>query len=202
MSRRKPRLPDGEVRLLAGQWRGRKLAFPASEGLRPTGARIRETLFNWLMHDIEGARCLDLFAGSGALGFEALSRGASSVIAIEQNRQAARQLETSATGLSAQGYDVYCADALAWLEKQPAIPQDIVFLDPPFADGLLARTARLLAAGGWLQDGALVYAETARAHSLVDALGGLPENWQLHREAGAGGVCFGLFRVRKPDLPH
>ena len=192
MSARKTQSPSGEVRLIAGRWRGRKLRFFDSQGLRPTGARIRETLFNWLMYDVEGATCLDLFAGSGVLGFEALSRGAAAVTAIESESRTARQLAASAELLGASGYRVHCVEALQWLQSTPATPFDIVFLDPPFADNLLVPVCGLLEAHGWLAPTALVYIETGRDALELE---GLPAGWERHREASAGAVSFNLYRA-------
>ncbi len=192
MPARKPSAKAGEVRLIAGRWRGRKLHFHGGDGLRPTGARIRETLFNWLMYEIEGANCLDLFAGSGVLGFEALSRGAASVTAVELDRRVAGQLEDSARQLGADGYRVYCQDAARWLESQVVRPFDIVFLDPPFADDALVEAAGLLDKLGWLAPAALVYMEVARGESLRARL---PTHWEPHRESSAGAVSYCLYRA-------
>ena len=186
----------GEVRIIGGRWRGRKLRFPARPGLRPTGDRQRETLFNWLQCEVPGARCLDLFAGSGALGLEAASRAASRVILVEADPVAAQALRANCARLGADGVEVVTTDALAWLAR-PALPAEacaIVFLDPPFAGDLLARAIPLLEASGWLAATAWIYVETAREQALPP----LSPDWHLHREKCAGEVCCRLFRRGGP----
>src|SRR5690242_17568414 len=136
-----------EFRIIAGQWRRRKLHFPDVPGIRPSPDRVRETLFNWLRERVEGARCLDLFAGSGALGLEAMSRGAAQVVFVDQDRQAAQAIREHLALLDAAGGEVREAEAQAWLTQTPQ-PFDLVFLDPPFdADMLPSICARL--AEGW-----------------------------------------------------
>ncbi|MBR9805211.1 16S rRNA (guanine(966)-N(2))-methyltransferase RsmD [bacterium] len=154
------------LRIIGGQWRGRKLSFSDTDGLRPTGDRIRETLFNWLAGDIVGARCLDLFAGSGALSFEALSRGAATVIAIESNAKACRAIEAAAEQLKATSLALQQADATQWINSTPAEPMDIVFIDPPFSANLWHQILAQLIALGWLAQGALIYLETPIEHPL------------------------------------
>ncbi|MGD8957138.1 MAG: 16S rRNA (guanine(966)-N(2))-methyltransferase RsmD, partial [Chromatiaceae bacterium] len=128
-----------QVRIIGGRHRGRRLGFSAGRGLRPTPDRVRETLFNWLQSEIHGARCLDLFAGSGALGLEALSRGASALLAVEQNRAAAQRLRENIRLLDEQAAaEVIQRDALSLLTRPPVAPFGIVFLDPPFAQDMLA----------------------------------------------------------------
>ncbi len=181
----------GEVRIIAGRLRGRRLHFRAHPGLRPTGDRVRETLFNWLAPLIAGARCLDLFAGSGALGFEAASRGAAEVVMVEQASGAARSLRANRERLGVREIVVVQDDALRWLGGPPQ-PFDLVLLDPPFAQGLLRLCCERLSDGGWLcPGGALVYLE-------ADVRGGLPElpaAWRWWREGRAGQVAFGLART-------
>lgn len=177
-----------KLRIIGGRWRSRTLAFPAVEGLRPTGDRIRETLFNWLMPMLPGSRCLDLFAGSGILGFEALSRGASECTLVELNPVAARQLEANAALLGAAGARVVRDSAAAFLARPPAAPVDLVFVDPPFADNLWQEVLSRLEQG-WLRDGAWVYLETPL--TAVLALG---PNWHMHRRKQAGQVCYSLYR--------
>src|SRR5690606_27728104 len=183
-------LASGEFRIIGGQFRHRRLAFPALPGLRPSPDRVRETLFNWLAPVIEGAACLDLFAGSGALGLEALSRGAASCTFVEQAAPAVTALRGHLARLNAAGGEVWQAEALAWLAG-PARPFDIVFLDPPYAAGLLAPGCTALAAGGWLAPGALVYLETAAA----DAEPALPVGWSLMRSKRARQVGYHLCMV-------
>ena len=182
----------GVVRIIAGRWRGRKLVFPAQPGLRPTGDRLRETLFNWLQPLLAGARCLDLFAGSGALGLEAASRDAALVSLIESNPVATRALRNNCARLEADRVEVVNADALAWLARPspPGGTYDIIFLDPPFASELLNRAIPALEASGVLATPAWIYLETARGQAIPE----LPPNWQLHREKCAGDVRCRLFR--------
>lgn len=180
----------GSVRIIAGIWRSRRLRFPARLGLRPTPDRVRETLFNWLAPYLPGARCLDLFAGSGALGFEALSRGAARVVMVERDPAAADALRDNRTRLAADAADVRSGEAGAYLEG-PVEPFDIVFLDPPYASDLLDASIRQLAARGWLRPGGWVYLE---AHE--GELPPLPEDWRLVRSKTAGQVGYHLARTK------
>jgi 16S rRNA (guanine966-N2)-methyltransferase len=176
------------LRIIGGTWRGRKLRFPAAAAIRPTPDRVRETLFNWLGNAARGARCLDLFAGSGALGLEALSRGAAHVTFVEQDAAAARELRARLAEWHAGDASVERADALRYLAGT-AQPFDIVFLDPPFASELLPRAAAALAERRWLRPGALVYVESAAR----DGLPALPASWQLLKAKQAGEVGYHLF---------
>jgi 16S rRNA (guanine(966)-N(2))-methyltransferase RsmD len=156
--------PPAEVRLIGGAWKRSKLPVADKPGLRPTPDRVRETLFNWLGQDLAGWRCLDAFAGSGALGFEAASRGAAAVTLLERDRALVRLLHASRERLQAAQLQVEAADALAWLARPPASDAsrfDLVFLDPPFDAGLFAPALR--AVPGWLADGGLVYLEAPEA---------------------------------------
>lgn len=186
MRREKPRRPPGEVRIIGGEWRGRRIAVPDAPGLRPTGDRIRETLFNWLAAVLPGARCLDLFAGTGALGLEALSRGAAEACFVEQQPALARALEENLRRLGTRGASVTCADAFRFLAGT-ARPYDLVFLDPPFGDFDLAELCTLLGRG-WLAEGARVYLEMPAGRALPE----LPPGWTVHREKRAGQVRFAL----------
>ncbi|PVZ86397.1 16S rRNA (guanine(966)-N(2))-methyltransferase RsmD [Serratia sp. S1B] len=177
----------GQIRIIGGQWRGRKLPVPNSEGLRPTTDRVRETLFNWLAPVIQGARCLDCFAGSGALGLEALSRYATSATLLEYQRPVAQQLEKNLALLNGNG-SVINTNALSWLAGSGQ-PFDVVFLDPPFRQGLLAETMKLLEQHGWLADEAWIYVE-AEAESAATEV---PVTWTLHREKVAGQVAYRLY---------
>lgn len=177
----------GFVRIIGGRWRGRRIAVPELPGLRPTPDRVRETLFNWLAPMIAGSRCLDLFAGTGALGLEAASRGARQVVLVESDRGAAERLRESSARLAPEVCEVVQADALAWLESAPR-PFDIVFLDPPFGTPLLQAAMQALASGGWLAPGARIYLE-APAEQGVPAL---PPGWLLHRSGRAGAVGYHL----------
>jgi len=178
----------GKVRIIAGSLRGSRLAVPDVPGLRPTPDRVRETLFNWLAPCIAGARCLDAFAGSGALGIEALSRGAGEVVFIERDPALAAALQANLERLRQVRGRVIVGDALAEL-PQLAPGFDLVFLDPPFALGLWSEAARAIGRGGLLRPGALVYVEAP-----IDAVLALPEDWHVHREGRAGGVRFALYR--------
>jgi len=178
-----------QVRVIAGQWRGRRLEFPDLPGLRPTPDRVRETLFNWLAPVLPGARCLDLFAGSGALGIEALSRGAAEVVFVERQPLAVRALRDNLMRLKAENAQVEMADALAWLH-QPPTPFEIVLLDPPFGQGLLEPACAMLEAGGWFADAAWIYLE---AEPELERLP-LPVHWTIHREKIAGAVSYRLAR--------
>ena len=183
----------GQLRIIGGRHRGRRLPIPDVPGLRPTADRVRETLFNWLAPVLPGARCLDLFAGSGALGLEAQSRGAGAVVLVERNAGVVRQLQANVHILGATEVRVIEADALAWLAGTPS-PFNLVFLDPPFADGLLAPACTLLASRGWLAPGARVYLETGDRAGFPP----LPDGWDLIREQTAGQVRYGLALVAAP----
>ena len=176
------------IRIIGGTWRGRRFRFADVPDIRPTPDRVRETLFNWLGARVVGARCLDLFAGSGALGLEALSRGAASAVLVEQNAVVTRSLTELITTLGAQGARVERDDALRFLGRTPT-PFDIVFLDPPFAAGLLAKSAELLEHHGWLAPDALIYVESSAREPLPP----LPASWQPFRAKQAGEVGYHLF---------
>ena len=178
----------GELRIVGGRHRGRRLPIPSQPGLRPTTDRTRETLFNWLAPLIKGSRCLDCFAGSGALGFEAASRGASAVTMLELSAKVCRQLRANSVKLGDQWVQVVDADALAWLSATPVQPFDLVFLDPPFGRDMLAPACALLHRRGWLRSGALLYLEA----SVEEGFPSLPPGWALSRDKRAGGVRFGL----------
>ncbi|MZG43066.1 16S rRNA (guanine(966)-N(2))-methyltransferase [Dickeya dianthicola] len=180
----------GQIRIIGGQWRGRKLPVPDSPGLRPTTDRVRETLFNWLAPVIQQSRCLDCFAGSGALGLEALSRYAAHATLLEAERNVAHQLTQNLSLLRADNAEVVNADTLQWLAKPAsAQPYDVVFLDPPFRRGLLDDTLRLLEAGGWLAQETWVYIETEAENRTL----AIPPTWALHREKTAGQVSYRLY---------
>ena len=183
------------VRIIGGELRGRRLAFPDVDGLRPTGDRIRETLFNWLQPVIAGARCLDLFAGSGALGFEAASRGAGRVVMLDADARVIAALKANVSALGLDNVEVQRGAAPAWLEGA-AQPFDVVFLDPPFGQGLLAPCCALLESRGWLAPQARVYLEI----SARDDWPLLPKSWELLREQRAGRVRYGLARRRGDTL--
>jgi len=184
------------LRIIGGAWRGRKLRFPASSAIRPTPDRVRETLFNWLGASARGARCLDLFAGSGALGLEALSRGAAHVSFVELDPAAARELRARLTQWQAADARVERADALRYLQGA-ARPFDLVFLDPPFASQLLPRAAALLEERHWLAPGARIYVECAARAGLP----ALPASWQPLKAKRAGEVGYHLFAHAAPRAP-
>ena len=179
----------GQIRLIGGQWRGRKLPVLHSEGLRPTTDRVKETLFNWLMFEIRGSRCLDLFAGSGSLGFEALSRHATEVVMVEKDAAVAGQLKRNLATLPAAPGTVVQADAVQYLQ-QPATLFDVVFLDPPFHKELLPNVCELLEQNGWLADDALIYIEREQGLALPT----LPDHWRLHKDKQAGQVSYQLYQ--------
>ena len=182
--------PDdmGSLRIIGGSWRGRKLQFPLSEGLRPTGDRIRETLFNWLAPTIEGARCLDLFAGSGALGLEALSRGAASCTFVENAHSAAEVIRQHLQKLDANGGDVSQMSALRWLENSTE-NFDIIFLDPPFSAGLHAPAIELIEQKHILKPGGQLYIEFDLKQRPE-----LPASLTLEKDKKAGKTGYQLWR--------
>jgi 16S rRNA (guanine966-N2)-methyltransferase len=181
------------VRIIGGAWRGRRVSFPDIPGLRPTPDRVRETLFNWLQHDVAGARCLDLFAGSGALGLEALSRGARELVFVEQAVGAARALQEQLRRLGGASKGVVLEMGAARYLRTPAPKFDIVFMDPPFGKGALAEYVPLLDAGEWLGPGALVYLENEKAEGAP----ALPAHWELVKSKSAGEVGYHLARVER-----
>ncbi|OQW93091.1 MAG: 16S rRNA (guanine(966)-N(2))-methyltransferase RsmD [Beggiatoa sp. IS2] len=178
---------SGQIRIIGGQWRRRKLPVPNVTGLRPTPDRVRETVFNWLTNDLPNSRCLDLFAGTGALGIEAASRGAKSVLLVEKKFPVYQQLIQQCTQLAAEQIEVICMDALQFL-KGTAPPFDIVFLDPPFGQNLLQPCCILLEQKQWLNTPAFIYLEAER--TLKQPV--LPATWQIIRQQQAGQVVFSL----------
>lgn len=176
MARLSPKKPrTNQVRIIGGQWRRRSLHFPDVPGLRPTPDRVRETLFNWLGQRLDDLRCLDLFAGSGALGFEAASRGARAVVLVEQDRLALAALRSNKEVLAADRVELVAADGLAWLAGDRGL-FDVIFLDPPFSDGILPKA--LAAAATRLAPGGRIYAEFGTRPDL--------EGWHVLREGRAG----------------
>jgi 16S rRNA (guanine966-N2)-methyltransferase len=178
-------MASNEVRIIGGNFRGRKLVFPDRRDLRPTLGRVRETLFNWLVADVPGSRCLDLFAGSGALGFEAASRGAASVTLVESDRRAAESLERNAARFGAANVTVLCDRAERVLRRGGG-PWDVIFLDPPFQQDRLAEMLELIRATGALAAGGLVYVEGPRREALPTG------EWRLLRHGDAGDTQFAL----------
>lgn len=187
------------LRIVGGKWRSRRLSFVDAEGLRPTPDRVRETLFNWLQFEINGAHCLDVFAGSGALGFEALSRGAAGVVLLEKQAAQFRQLQQSAATLQADDAVLVQGDALMLLQQpaswQPVGGFDGVFLDPPFHKNILPTTCALLAARGLLKADAFVYIESELAWQEL----ALPAAFPLQKQTRAGLVQAFLARYQ-PDM--
>ena len=180
---------QSQLRIIGGQWRGRNLKFSAADGLRPTGARIRETLFNWLQYKIVGAHCLDLFAGSGALAFEAVSREAAHVVMVENNPGTVRSLRGQITRFQVSNMELWQGSALDFLRDSRST-FDLVLLDPPFTGSLLRQSLERLASGQLLNSGALCYLEYPR-HEIPD----LPEGWHFFRQKKAGDVGYGLVCV-------
>jgi 16S rRNA (guanine966-N2)-methyltransferase len=179
------------LRIIGGRHRGRRLQFPAGVEIRPTPDRVRETLFNWLQPRMEGARVLDLFAGSGALGLEALSRGAAHATFVERDRRAATAISERVEEWRETSATVVCADAASWLKGSPAAAFDIVFLDPPYDAALLAEIAAALVAHARLAPDARVYVERRAREPLPS----LPVGWRELRGGRAGEVGYHLFSV-------
>lgn len=175
------------VRIIAGQWRSRLVQFPDAPGLRPTPDRVRETLFNWLGQHLDGLACLDLFAGSGALGFEALSRGARRAVMVERDPAAVKALRASARALAAENAEIVESDALRYLDRSSE-HFDVAFVDPPYSEKLVPEV--LLKLAPRLNEGARVYAES-------DAPLGVGAPWRLIREDRAGAVRFALYEYTR-----
>jgi 16S rRNA (guanine966-N2)-methyltransferase len=179
------------VRIIGGIWRGRRVAFPDLPGLRPTPDRVRETLFNWLQPCLAGAKCLDLFAGSGVLGLEALSRGAREVVFVEQAPPAARNLREQLTRLKGLAdAKIMEMGAARYLRGAPRL-FDVVFMDPPFGQDALAEYVPVLETGGWVTSGSLVYLENERAAGVPR----LPSHWDVLKSKSAGEVGYHLARI-------
>lgn len=194
---RPPQAPaQSSLRIIGGIWRSRKLPFPCIEGLRPTADRIRETLFNWLAADIHQARCLDMCAGSGALGFEAISRGASLAVMLDTHPAAVAQLKTNCKTLQTDQVQVHRQDALSFLKAGCSEPFTLIFLDPPFAANLWQPLAEALQQGGWLAPEALIYVEAPLNQPIL-----LPASWQLIKDKKAGQVAYRLYR-HSPEPAH
>jgi 16S rRNA (guanine966-N2)-methyltransferase len=180
----------GQLRIIGGQWRSRRLSFPDGPGLRPTPDRVRETLFNWLAPHIEGAKVLDAFAGSGALYLEALSRGASLGLALDNNATAIAALRKNLDLLACGVGQLLQSDVTRYLETQTPTAFDVVFLDPPFHQNLLSGTCALLEQYHWLAPQAWIYTESETPPSALE----LPASWRLHREKKAGQVYYALWQ--------
>jgi 16S rRNA (guanine966-N2)-methyltransferase len=180
---------QSKLRIIGGQWRSRQFLFEDTPGLRPTPARVRETLFNWLQHDVNASRCLDLYAGSGALGLEAASRGAKAVVQVEHNAQACRQLKANTVKLDTCNIKIVQQEVFRFLAGD-AIPFDLVFLDPPFGKQLAQQTCQWLEDKGWLAAQAKIYVEVEK--NLV--LQTIPAGWQTLKHKTAGEVAYYLFQ--------
>lgn len=185
----RPNSSPNRLRIIAGRWRGVPISFPDRPELRPTPDRVRETIFNWLQPVIVGARCLDLFAGSGALGFESLSRGAAHVAFVDRDPHIVRHLEATAHKLATADARFIASDAMGYLAGEPT-PFDIVFLDPPYASDVLSAVCLQLGRG-WLRPSAWVYVEA----SAEVGLPALPAGWSIHRSKAAGQVGYHLLRT-------
>ncbi len=180
---------QGRVRIIAGKWRGRVISFPDSQGLRPTHDRIRETLFNWLAPDIVDANCLDLFAGSGVLGFEALSRGAKKVVMIDNESKVVAALRQTQEQLQADNALIMQDEIPTHPLKFSDAPFDILFLDPPFKKGLLEKSIRWVEHGNYLQQEALIYIE---CENELDPLP-VPPHWEMIRTKKTASLSYYLF---------
>ena len=180
----------GEVRIIGGDFRGRKLPVLNAEGLRPTSDRVKETLFNWLQFDVAGAKCLDVFSGSGALSFEAISRGAKQATLLELDAKNARQLRQNLQMLKVVNANVEQVDSLQWLSTSCQQGYDLVFLDPPFHKELMQKAIDLLFKNGYINDQSWLYLEQEKSLDWPN----LPEGWVNHREKNTSQVKFGLFK--------
>ena len=178
-----------KLRIIGGEWRSRQIVFEDAPGLRPTPARVRETLFNWLQADIPNSRCLDLFAGSGALGFEAASRGAKSVVQVENNPQTCQKLRENSAMLKAAQIKLMQMEVAGFI-RQCSEPFDLIFLDPPFGQGLVEPICQQLQQAGLLAPHGKIYLETERNMLLQ----GLPENWLALKDKTAGEVRYSLYQ--------
>ena len=187
MNKKAPRLSN-TVRIIGGKWRGKKLSFPSIAGLRPTPDRIRETVFNWLQFELQGARVLDLFAGSGVFGLEALSRGAAYAVFVEKDHKAVTQLNMHLHELHIDNATVTHCDAVEYLKTGQELPFDVVFVDPPYGQQLLSPCLAELENRHFLANHAYIYIE---AESSMKSLP-LPKNWLLHRSKHSGQVSYHL----------
>jgi 16S rRNA (guanine966-N2)-methyltransferase len=188
---------QGELRIIGGSWRGRKLSFTPADGLRPTSDRIRETLFNWLATSVRGARCADLFAGSGALGLEALSRGAAHCDFVDTSHVALTQIADHLTTLDADKLGRCHPQTARQFLNSTSTPYDIVFVDPPFNQQLVEPVCALLAQRRLLP-GALIYVEMAAQETMPI----VPAQWHLYRDKTSGGVAYRLYSISEKGIQH
>ena len=190
------RVKSNSIRIIAGNWRGRRIPVLDHPGLRPTIDRVRETLFNWLMHDVAGANCLDLFAGSGVLGFECLSRGSNRVDFVESDAVVAANIERNIDllkeGTRSVEATVNCQNALSFLKSSSHNRYDIVFLDPPFQSSFLPECVQLLLSNNWLNENALLYIEQKSANQAL----GMSEYFDIYRQGKAGQSAYFLYSLK------
>lgn len=187
VAKNKPK--QGQIRIIGGHCRGRKLPVLNAEGLRPTSDRVKETLFNWLQFDIAGAYCLDVFAGSGGLGFEAASRSAKQVDMLELNQSNAQQLKQNIGTLKLTNITVYQTDSLQWLQQPAKQAYDVVFLDPPFFKDMLINTLNLLFSNGYMNERTLLYLEQENKLDWPK----LPSGWLVKKEKKTSQVKYAVF---------
>ena len=190
---------ENSLRIIGGEWRSRRIPFAADTGVRPTADRVRETLFNWLQGITPEAHCLDLFAGSGALAFEALSRGAASVTMVDEDLRVIQQLQQNAALLKTDKAAMKWSDALSFLNEYEPLPKqakhyDIVFLDPPYRDDIIGECTQRLEKSGWLASTAWIYMECGADQTLTE----IPDNWELLHNKKSSQVRYALAR-RKPQ---
>ena len=190
MTKRSKTAQSGKLRIIGGSWRGRKLSIAPVAELRPTPDRIRETLFNWLAPYLPGANCLDLFAGTGALGLEALSRAAARATLVDSSPLVCKQLKEHLDLLKADNAQVSQGDVLKFLSTPPELSYDLIFLDPPYHSDLLTKCCAKLNQEAWLKPNSWVYVETAKGETFAE-----PANWRLHKEKTAGQVHSRLYQV-------
>ena len=181
-------MAPNQVRILAGQWRGRKINFSPLKNLRPTGCRIRETLFNWLQPHIANSTCLDLFAGSGILSFEALSRGANKVLTLDASAQIIQTIQQQAMQLKTSQLQATQQDAYQFIQQTSTQTYDIIFIDPPFLDQRLTEICAALANNHWLKPKGLIYVEKDKQQIFT-----APVAWQLLKDKTAGAVSYQLY---------
>ena len=179
---------SNKLKIIGGDWRSRSIHFDDAPGLRPTPARVRETLFNWLRNDILSSRCLDLYAGSGALSFEAASRGAMNVVQVENNPLACRVLKENAVSLNAKQIKIVQSEVFRYLAGDAELFA-VVFIDPSFQQSLAVQTCQWLEDKGWLSPHAKIYVEVESTLKLE----GMPENWSQLKSKVAGEVGYHLF---------
>jgi 16S rRNA (guanine966-N2)-methyltransferase len=185
---------SGSLRIIGGRWRSRKIKFAIEDAVRPSPDRVRETLFNWLSLDIAGASCLELFAGSGALSIEALSRGAQDVVIVDSSAQVLRQIKSNLDTLEADSKLWHCvrSDAIAWLAAQTGQAWDIIFLDPPFSSDYLSKCLQIIDEQKLLKSKGFIYFESANPLTKGDLGEGSEQHWLVYRQKKSGAVHYGL----------